>query len=316
MNIIEYYQTIKKHIETKHPDIRIQLEQTPLNENRPGIRISRKGEKASPLLWLDIYHSSYENGKPLGETIQDILRDWKDILSQIPDIAETDINDWEKAKNQIYLSLVSQTLPLSGDILSRDYLDMKLIIRYRLVHTEQMIQSFPVPRALARQHWHIPEKEIFRTAGQNTETFFPPALFDMYRFLSRHNNPGKHTGQKPEAENIIHGTDPLPPALYILTNQMTVNGAASICYKGLLTGLYRRLGKPFYAVPSSVHEMFLYPEPEDESEKEIFSPGKIKNLIYTVNRSHVLPKERLSDSLYYYNGSELVIWETGGDGNE
>ena len=315
MNIIEYYQTIKKHIETRHPDIRIQLEQTPLNENRPGIRISRKGEKASPLLWLDIYHSSYENGKPLGETIQDILRDWKDILSQIPDISETDINDWEKAKNQIYLSLVSQTLPLSGDILSRDYLDMKLIIRYRLVHTEQAIQSFPVPRALARQ-WHIPEKELFLTAGQNTETFFPPALFEMGKFLSCYNNPDTCTGQKPEAENIIHETGPLPPALYILTNQIAVNGAASICCKGLLAGLYKRLGRSFYVVPSSVHEVFFYPAPENEKDKETFSPQKIKNLIYIMNHSYVLPKERLSDSLYYYNGNELVIWETGGDGHE
>ncbi len=315
MNIIEYYQTIKKHIETKHPDIRIQLEQTPPNENRPGIRISQKGEKASPLLWLDIYHSSYENGKPLGETIQDILRDREEALSQIPDISETDINDWEKAKSRIYLALVSQTLPLSGDILSRDYLDMKLIIRYRLAQTEQAIQSFPVPRALARQHWHIPEKELFLTAGQNTETLFPPALFDIGEFLSRY-SPDTHTGQKAEAENIIHGTRPLPPALYILTNHIGINGAAAICYKGLLTGLYRRLGKLFYVIPSSVHEMLLYPEPEDEEEKEIFAPEKIENLIYAVNNNYVLPKERLSDSLYYYNGTELARWETGGGGNE
>ncbi len=313
MNIIEYYQTIKKNIETKHPDIRIKLEQTPLTENRPGIRISRKGGKAVPLLWLDIYHSSYENGKPLGETIQDILRDWDEALSQIPDISETDINNWEKAKSRIYLALVSQTLPLSGNILSRDYLDMKLIIRYRLAHTEQALQSFPVPRALARQHWHIPEKELFLTAGQNTETLFPPALFDIGEFLS-HYSPDTHTGQK--AENIIHGTGPLPPALYILTNHIGINGAAAICYKGLPARLYERLGKPFYAVPSSVHEMLLYPEPEDEEEKEIFAPEKIQNLIHAVNNSCVTPKERLSDSLYYYNGTELARWETGGGGNE
>lgn len=100
----------------------------------------------------------------------------------------------------------------------------QLIICYRLVHTEQMIQSFPVPRTLAQQ-WHIPEKELFLTTGQNAETFFPPALFDMGKFLSCYNNPDRHTGQKTEAENIIRETRPLPPALYILTNQIAVNGA-------------------------------------------------------------------------------------------
>ena len=94
----------------------------------------------------------------------------------------------------------------------------QLIICYRLVHTEQMIQSFPVPRTLAQQ-WHIPEKELFLTTGQNAETFFPPALFDMGKFLSCYNNPDRHTGQKTEAENIIRETRPLPPALYILTRR-------------------------------------------------------------------------------------------------
>lgn len=316
MNIIQYYETIKKHIETRHPDIHIQLEQTPLTENRPGIRISRKGEKAAPLLWLDIYHSSYENGKPLKETIQDILGDWEEVLSQIPAISETDIIDWEKAKNRIYLALVSRALPLSGDILSRDYLDMKLVIRYRLAQTEQAIQSFPVPRALTQKHWHIPEKELFLTAEQNTETLFPPAIFDIGKFLSSYNNPDTDTGQKTEAENLIHGTGPLPPALYILSNLQMVYGAVSICLKGLLAGLYERLGRPFYVVPSSVHEMFFYPAPENEEEKETFSPQKIKNIIYIMNHNYVLPKERLSDSLYYYNGTELARWETGGGGNE
>lgn len=45
------------------------------------------------------------------------------------------------------------------------------------------------------------------------------------KFLSCYNNPDRHTGQKTEAENIIRETRPLPPALYILTNRIAVNGA-------------------------------------------------------------------------------------------
>ena len=305
---------IKTAIETNHPDITIQREQTPGNKNR--ISISKKGEKASPLLPLDSYHDNYENGKPLNDTIQDILDDWKELLLKIPDIRESDINDWEKAKHHIFLTLVSAELPLPEDTLRRSFLDLKLTVHYRLASTKRMVQSFPITRLLAEKHWHIPEKEIFRTARQNTETFFPPSLFDMGDFLLCRYASAIHGDKELKAGEMIHGNGFLPPSLYILTNQQMVNGAVTICHKGLLVGLYRRFGKPFYVIPTSVHETLLYPEPENDSTKEIFSPNKIKQLLHRVNRSQVPEKERLSDSLYYYDGNKLILHEAGGDDNE
>lgn len=317
MTIDEYYKAVKTAIETRMPGMSIRMEQKPEDEGgiRSGIRISKEGEKASPLLWLDYYHDRYTNGRTLEETIEDILHDWKKFLSTIPDISEPDILDWEKAKHKIYLALVSKDACQPEGTLSRDWLNMKLTVRYCVSLTDKSIQSFHVPGEIAEREWGIPEEELFRTAWENTETLFPPTLKNLNQLIS-----GLLSGDTEEpqekAVDMIHGNAPLPPSFYVLTNHMKTNGAAAICYQGLLAGLFRRFGSPLYVVPSSIHETIIYPEPEDAKTKQQYCPEEMMKIIYGINRSYLKPKEWLSDSLYYYDGTRLTIVGTGGGTDE
>lgn len=313
MTIDEYYKTIRASIEKRMPGLILQLEKEP--GGRTGISISKEGEKASPLLWLDDYYDRYTNGQPLKETIQDIIHDWEKVMSHIPDISEPDIRNWEKAKHRIFLTLTAESLHQPEDTICKDWLDMKLTLRYCITIADGILHSFPVPGKLAEEHWHITEKELFRTARENTETLFPASLKNLYRIIA--SLPGKYAEEPyPEPEELIHGNEPLPFDLYVLTNRGSLYGAAAISYKGLLNRLYLRFGKPFYIIPSSVHETILYPEAEKERLKKQYSPDKMKKIIFAVNRGSLEPKERLSDSLYYYDGKELTITETGGKDDE
>lgn len=313
MNITEYYKTIRASIEKRMPELTLQLEKEP--GGRTGISISKEGEKASPLLWLDDYYDRYTNGQPLNETIRDIIHDWKKVMSHIPDISEPDIRNWEKAKHRIFLTLTAGSLPQPEDTICKDWLDMKLTLRYCITIADGILQSFPVPGKMAEEHWHITEKELLHTARENTEALFPASLKNLYRIIA--SLPSKYAEEPyTEPEELIHGNEPLPFDLYVLTNQGSLYGAAAISYKGLLNRLYRRFGKPFYVVPSSVHETILYPETEKERLKKQYSPEKMKRIIFAVNRGTLAPKERLSDSLYYYDGNKLTITETGGKDDE
>lgn len=313
MTINEFYKAVKTAIETRMPDMTIQMEQKPGDEgeNRTGIRISKEGEKSAPLFLLDYYHDRYTNGRTLEETIGDILHDWKEFMDAIPDISESDIREWEKAKHKIFLALVAKDACQPEGTLSRDWLDMKLTVRYCVSLTANSIQSFPVPGGIAEHDWGIPEEELFRTARKNTEKIFPPILRSLNQLFS-----GDTEETQEKAVERIHGNAPLAPSLYILTNHMKTNGAAAICYQGLLARLFRRFGSPLYVVPSSVHETLIYPEPEDAGMKKQLGPEEMKKIIYEINRSHLKPKERLSDSLYYYDGEKLTIAGTGGGTDE
>lgn len=313
MNITEYYKTIRASIEKRMPELTLWLEKEA--GGHTGISISKVGEKASPLLWLDDYYDKYTNGQPLNETIKDILLDWKKVMSRIPDISESDIHNWEKAKHRIFLTLTAENFHLPENTICQQWLDMKLTLRYCITQADGTLQSFPVPEKLAGEHWHITDKELFHTARENTETLFPASLKNLYQIIASLFS--EHTEEAcAEPEELIHGNEPLPFDLYVFTNRDSLYGATAISYKGLLDRLYRRFGKPFYAVPYSIHEMILYPESEDAGLKKQHSPERMKEIIFSVNRSSVEPKERLSDSLYYYDGKKLTIAETGGNDNE
>lgn len=305
MDIKEFFNYIKKTIETEIPGITIQIGRKPEEDsrNRTGIYIHKAGENASPLLWLDYYHDEYRNGKTREETVAEIIRDWKWALDQLEEIPEASALDWEEAKKKVFLSLLSEEKRKCfqrEDIITVDFLDLKLVVRFCLHLSSKGIQSFPVTRKLALHHWGITEEELIRTAGDNAVTMFPPSLREMYQFLSDPHETRNNTGQG----ELIHGEEPLADSIYLLFNSRGIYGASSICYNGLLPELFRRFGKGFYVIPSSIHEMILLPESQEES---FLQPEELRKLIYQINRSEVRPEERLSDSLYYYDGKELTI---------
>lgn len=310
MDIKEFFNYIKKSIETEIPGVTIQIGRKPEDDiiQRTGIYIHKKGEIASPLLWLDYYHSEYLNGKTREEIIAEIIRDWKWALDHLTEIPEASVLDWEEARDKVFLTLMSEEKRKccqKEDIFTVDFLDLKLVVRFCLHLSSKGIQSFPVTRKLALHHWGITEEELIRTAGDNTETMFPPSLWDMYQHLSTIQKHRSNTGQG----ELIHGEEPLSDGMYLLFNCRGIYGASSICYDGLLPKLFRRFGKGFYVIPSSIHEMILFPEPSDPQEASIFQPEEFRKLIYHINRTELRPDERLSDSLYYYDGKELTIVE-------
>ena len=92
--------------------------------------------------------------------------------------------------------------------------------------------------------------------------------------------------------------------MYVLTNRQKMNGAACMFYPGVLEDFGKKLGRDFYLLPSSVHEVILLPD-TDKGLNEA-----LKQLIWEVNRTKVAPEEVLSDALYRYdraNGRVMTV---------
>ena len=58
-----------------------------------------------------------------------------------------------------------------------------------------------------------------------------------------------------------------------------------------------------YIIPSSLHELLIYPDFEEAS------PEELSSFVKEVNRTQVHPHDRLSDHVYYYSRQtdEIVI---------
>lgn len=86
--------------------------------------------------------------------------------------------------------------------------------------------------------------------------------------------------------------------LYVLTNNIHVNGATAAFYPGLLREFSESLctgGMDFYLLPSSIHEMMIVPSVGDGQEALEY-----KKIVESVNKEVVSPEEVLSDNVYMY----------------
>ena len=90
--------------------------------------------------------------------------------------------------------------------------------------------------------------------------------------------------------------------MYVASNSDRVNGSAVILYPGLLKDFADRIGKPFFILPSSIHECLFVPADER------ISADVLRQMVHEVNEAEVAPDEVLSDSVYYYD-PETDIFE-------
>ncbi|MBR6402559.1 MAG: hypothetical protein IKS48_04170 [Eubacterium sp.] len=97
--------------------------------------------------------------------------------------------------------------------------------------------------------------------------------------------------------------DRLTDELYMVTNTRVEYGAVYLYVKEVIEDIYEKLGKNFYIILSSVNEFLVF------GEMPSVDLDYLKNLIRNVNEEILLPKEFLSDNLYYYDGytKELSI---------
>lgn len=79
---------------------------------------------------------------------------------------------------------------------------------------------------------------------------------------------------------------------YVITNKAKINGA--VVFPMIVDDLKARFGS-FYMIPSSVHEVIIYPETVAEGNLEMFSEW-----VRTVNETELDPKDVLSNHAYYY----------------
>lgn len=84
-----------------------------------------------------------------------------------------------------------------------------------------------------------------------------------------------------------------PYPMYVGTNPERILGASILMYETYLEDLAAQIEDDLCIAPSSIHEVLIFP-------LSLVQPSKIIEIVRDVNRTVVLPQEKLSDSVYIY----------------
>ena len=88
--------------------------------------------------------------------------------------------------------------------------------------------------------------------------------------------------------------------MYVGTNPERILGASILMYETYLEDLAAQIEDDLCIAPSSIHEVLIFP-------LSLVQPARIIEAVRDVNRTVVLPQEKLSDSVYIYRRSSHTI---------
>jgi len=233
---------------------------------------------------MDMYFEMFQNSHDIRLIASDMVKQYRKQGQKSADIRW--FTDWEKARDKIVFRLAGteRNKKMLAEVLHRDILHLGLsMVFYAVSDADSEISASIRIKNSHLDMWGITEDCLFAQAWKNTPVQMKASVESMETVLH---------GEK--SAQCLAETQPV----YILSNEQKLYGAGCMLYEGVLEQAAEVIGSGFYVLPSSVHEVMLYPS-DGISRKE--AEGLLV-LVSEINHSDVLRTEDvLIDEVYYYN---------------
>lgn len=294
MEMAQFYDLLEKELAPQLPEgMSMVFTHVRKNNNviEDGISFTAKGSNISPNIYLSPYLEAYENGR----TITDIAKQILHVLKVSVPKADFEVNeflDYEKVKTRIAYKLINaeKNSELLNLIPYTQYMDLAMVFYYIL--PPGRIKDEHATILIHKTHldiWKITAEQLKEDALANTPRLLPVDIINMNDVLQRLMG---DAGFMPEfAQQEI--------PMYVMSNTIRQNGAATMAYPGVLDDFAGSIGKNLYIIPSSIHEVILVPESQQ--------PYCFNTMVREVNSMELDPKEVLADHVYYYDRSDRRI---------
>lgn len=283
-----------------------------------GISIMEKDRNISPTIYLNSIFEEYEEGTTFAACVRKITNVYEDSRT------ETNINmdfftDYGKVKEKLVYKLINfeKNQELLAQIPHITYLDLAIVF-YCLVSHELIGNATVLIHHKHCKIWGITQEELYRQAGINTPRLLPYEIQNMedvlrtilidslrreYAGVEAREYDNEESCQEPSEEwfeqvadqmmGEVAGEERAP--MYVLSNQSRILGAACILYQNLMEKFAEEVGKDFYVLPSSVHELILVPALEN-----VKTPN-LSSMVEEVNQTQLEEEEVLANHAYYYS---------------
>ena len=250
----------------------------------------------SPVIYLDDAYEAYETGEMSYEKIVDIVT--TSLMETKPKVQRI---DRKTALENLFLTVMerNKNTALLENVPHENLEDLALVARCGVAIT--------LPNGDVSQGSVLVNNEVLQLIEMTGEEALQVALANTNR---------QNVLCMPLEETVfgssISGNMNIPkefedeltrkknPSLWLLTNEELFGGAGLIASAPALQMAKNEIGGNFFILPSSVHELLLIPDNED------IDPTTMKEIVESVNETAVKPVEKLSDSIYYYDGDRVT----------
>lgn len=199
---------------------------------------------------------------------------------------------FENDKSKIVMLLINteQNKEMLQDVPHREFQDLSIVYKYVTDMNRDGMASALVSNSLAEM-MGMNEQELYEAAAINTKKLFPPVVKNMNEIM---HDLFVEQGMPEEMISMFIGALPDDRAMYVITNDMKLNGAVSMLYENELHDLAEKLQSDLYIMPSSLHEVIAVSANAGD-------PNMLAQMVAEVNMGEVCLDERLSNQVYHYD---------------
>lgn len=196
--------------------------------------------------------------------------------------------DYEDVKDELVVELVGANqwakIPSNTAALSVED-DMVLICKIVLETNDEYRRSAFVTTDML-DAWGIDVLQLHQDAAKNAMYFNPAKIFTLADAL----------GIEPEVAVESGMAD-----IIVVTTEDQIKGAAALFYPGVMDRLAGKVDGDYYVLPSSIHEVLVYPNRGDRTADDL------QGMIGYVNATEVSPEDQLSDKAYHYDSKNRIF---------
>ncbi|MCD8013384.1 MAG: DUF5688 family protein [Lachnospiraceae bacterium] len=306
----EYVETnIKDYLPESFQDWDIDVSETyKATGPKMAFTIKAPDENVAPVIYLDDFYTFYKEGRELPQLMNQISDlqvqhdvQKKDVIAfgrnNVPDIRKM-VENWEYAKENIILDVAGCTK--NAEMLAhRPHLkmgDIAAIYKIEIGRGENGRFSAPVTNEM-KARYGVTTEELHDQALKNSESRYPVQVNDMGSVLEK--MLGIDVPDMLENPMGVMGLG--NSGLIVLSNQELFRGASVMFYPGVLDQVSAMCPDGFYMIPSSVHELLIYP-------KNNITDREMDEIIENVNAEIVAPDEQLSDFVHEYDPVSRILY--------
>lgn len=284
---------IKYHLPSGFEDCQIEV------GKHMGLTISEKNSPSILKIYLDEAYETFTQDRnifPVMENIANkITQAWseKEQMIDKTNRAIELVNDYDEAKK--YLQTILRDPDFSNVPSDRIVKEMgSYVVLYQInMDNETEHVSIPVTDKLIN-HWEITQEQLYQDAIKVQASWNRPLLTDMvemqfYLAVGGASPDNLLNTESKQIDNI---------GLYILTNEDLNNGAAIIIQEEVIRKVGDILQNNYYLLPSSRHELLIYPD------NGLMTVKELQEMVQSVNSTEVSPEDQLSDKVLFYDQKE------------
>ncbi len=265
-----------------------------------GIVISRKEEEIMPNIYLSEYYDEYLNGKKLEQITEEIIATYEETYQERKEFGQKFGFRYPDVKAQLVFRIVS--LRRNEELLKEmpyiPFLDCAVTFLCIAKMDDNGFGSIRITNEHLKE-WGITVAELFWSAYENTKRLLPASIRTMEEILIDLLGQEIAASDEEEKEGILELISANPKeskaSMYVMTNNLGINGAGCLLYREELDAFEEWIGGDFYILPSSIHELILVPDAAE------FSSSALEEMVKDINDTKVPLEEVLSDEVYLYS---------------